>query len=208
MSPITMALLGLLAYKAIKSMTANQQTSPAPQPAPSPGGGGLGDLLGNARSSGNAPAGGSLGDLLGNSLGGGNASGGGGLGDLLGNVLGGGNARGGSSGGLLGGLGGLLAGGAAGSVLSGGLDDVLKQLQQSGREDVAQSWGGTGPNKEIAPDDLASALGGDRINMMMEQSGMSRDELLGALSEHLPGLIDYLTPEGRLPTDQELSQRL
>ena len=56
---------------------------------------------------------------------------------------------------LKGGLGGLLAGGAAGSVISGGLGDLLKQFQQNGHGDAANSWVGTGPNKQIAPSDLA-----------------------------------------------------
>jgi YidB-like protein len=30
---------------------------------------------------------------------------------------------------------------------------------------------------------------------------MERDELLATLSEHLPRVIDHLTPEGRLPTE-------
>jgi uncharacterized protein YidB (DUF937 family) len=32
---------------------------------------------------------------------------------------------------------------------------------------------------------------------------MEREELLNALSEHLPQAIDQLTPEGRLPTEEE-----
>ena len=32
------------------------------------------------------------------------------------------------------------------------------------------------------------------------------DELLATLSEHLPRVIDHLTPEGRLPTEQEASR--
>jgi uncharacterized protein YidB (DUF937 family) len=34
---------------------------------------------------------------------------------------------------------------------------------------------------------------------------LSRDELLQALSQHLPQLVDELTPNGRLPTAQEAS---
>jgi hypothetical protein len=41
---------------------------------------------------------------------------------------------------------------------------------------------------------------------LMQQTGMERDELLATLSEHLPGVIDHLTPEGRLPTEQEASR--
>ena len=83
---------------------------------------------------------------------------------------------------LKGGLGGLLAGGAAGSVISGGLGDLLKQLQQNGHGETANSWVGNGPNKPISPNDLASALGADQIDNLSSQSGLSRDELLSGLS--------------------------
>jgi uncharacterized protein YidB (DUF937 family) len=132
-----------------------------------------------------SPAGGGMGGGLGG------LAGGGGLGDLL-----------------KGGLGGLLAGGAAGSVISGGLGDLLKQFQQSGHGDTANSWVSPGPNKQIAPGDLANALGADQINSLMSQSGMSRDELLAGLSQHLPDVINHLTPNGRLPTEDEVADRL
>lgn len=170
MSPMTMAILGLLAWKAFKHMTASQpgaapQSAPAPVPPPV-----------------NAGTGGGLGGALG---------GGGGLGDVL-----------------KGGLGGLLAGGAAGSVLSGGLGDLLNQLQQGGHGDTASTWVGKGENKAIAPGDLANALGADQIQSLSAQSGLSRDELLSGLSQYLPQVIDHLTPDGRLPTEDEISGRI
>jgi len=119
------------------------------------------------------------------------AGAGGGLGDILKN-----------------GLGGLLAGGGAGSVLSGGLNDLLKQFQQSGQGDVAKSWVATGPNKAISSDDLAKALGGDQINTLMAHTGLSRQDLLAGLSQYLPEAVNQLTPDGRLPTEQELSRSL
>jgi uncharacterized protein YidB (DUF937 family) len=164
MSPMTMAILALLAYKAVKHISGGQSDT-TPAPAPSPAGGGMGASVGGG--------------------------GGGGLGDVL-----------------KGGLGGLLAGGAAGSVISSGLGELLKQFQQSGHGETANSWVSPGPNKQIAPGDLANALGADQINSLMSQSGLSRDELLTGLSQHLPGVIDHLTPHGRLPTDDEVSKRL
>ena len=165
MSPMTMAMLGLLAYRAIKHFTANQPnvatSRPGAPPAPP-----------NATTSGGQAPGAT-----------------GGLGDLL-----------------KGGLGGLLAGGAAGSVLSGSLNDLLKQFQQNGQGEVAQSWIGSGPNKAISPDDLAGALGADRINTLTALSGMSRDDLLNGLSQQLPEVIDQITPEGRLPTEAEAAR--
>ena len=165
MSPMTMALLGLLAYKAIKSLN---------QPGASPAGTAPGGTA--ARPGGTAAPG---------------AGSGGGLGGLL-----------------TGGLGGLLAGGAGGSILSGGLNDLVKQLQQGGKGDVASSWVGNGPNKAISAGDLASALGADQINTLVAHSGLSRDELLQGLSQHLPELVNQLTPQGRVPTEQEAAHML
>jgi uncharacterized protein YidB (DUF937 family) len=164
MSPMTMAILGLLAWKAVKHLTAGQAGA-APEQAPK--------LPGNVTAS--LPGGGGTG----------------GLSDVL-----------------KGGLGGLLAGGAAGSVLSGGLGDLLNQFQQKGQGDAANSWVSNGPNKQIAPGDLASALGGDQIDSLASQSGLSRDDLLKGLSQYLPNVINHLTPDGRLPNDRELSGRL
>jgi uncharacterized protein YidB (DUF937 family) len=162
MSPLTMAILALLAWKGIKHFSGNQ-TGSAPQPAPAP-----------ARMPGNVQAG---------------LPGGGGMSDLL-----------------KGGLGGLLAGGAAGSILSGGLGDLLGQLQKGGQGEAANSWVGKGENRAIAPGDLANALGADQIDAIASQAGMSRDDLLQGLSQYLPGVIDQLTPDGRLPDEKELSR--
>ena len=122
--------------------------------------------------------------------------------------LGGALSGGGLSDLMKGGLGGLLAGGAAGSILSGGLGDLLKQFQEKGQGDAANSWVSNGPNKQIAPGDLASALGSDQINSLAAQTGMSSDELLKGLSQYLPDVINHLTPDGRLPNEHELSGRL
>ena len=72
----------------------------------------------------------------------------------------------------------------------------------------ANSWVGNGPNKPISPNDLASALGADQIDQLSAQSGLSRDELLQGLSQYLPDAINHLTPDGRLPDENELSGRL
>ena len=225
MSPIMMALLGLLAYKAVKGMTGSGAPAGTPPGAPptlppgtrtAQGGGGLGDILGgmlngprgnpggapqplppSARTG--APGGGGLGDLLGGLLGGGQQPGGRPGGPMAGNA-------GGMPGGLGGVLGGLLGGAAAGSVLNGGLGQVLQDLQRSGQGRTAQSWISRGENESIAPDDLANALGADTINTLSNETGMSRDDLLSGLSQNLPDLVDQLTPDGRLPSEEEASR--
>ena len=104
------------------------------------------------------------------------------------------------------GLGTVMAGGAAGGILSGGLGDLLKQFQESGHGDVAKSWVDNAPNKAISTDDLAKALGGDQIDTLMAHTGLSRQDLLAGLSQYLPEVVNQLTPDGRLPTEQELSR--
>ena len=106
------------------------------------------------------------------------------------------------------GLGTVLAGGAAGGILSGGLGDLLKQFQASGHGDVAKSWVDNAPNKAISSDDLAKALGGDQIETLTANTGLSRQDLLAGLSQYLPEVVNQLTPDGRLPTEQELSRSL
>jgi uncharacterized protein YidB (DUF937 family) len=100
-------------------------------------------------------------------------------------------------------LGGLLGGAAAGTVINGGLGGLLKQLQQSGQGDVAHSWVGPGENKSISEGDLANALGGDTLDTLAHETGLGRDDLLSGLSRNLPHFVDQLTPDGRLPTEQE-----
>jgi uncharacterized protein YidB (DUF937 family) len=92
------------------------------------------------------------------------------------------------------------------SALLRALGNLLKEFQQSGQGRVAQSWVGTGPNQEIAPNDLANAVGLDTLDALSRQTGMGRDDLLAGLSQHLPDLVDQLTPNGRLPTEEEASR--
>jgi uncharacterized protein YidB (DUF937 family) len=108
---------------------------------------------------------------------------------------------------LRGTLGGVLGGAAAGTVLNGGLGGLLKQFQENGQGDVAHSWIGTGPNKTISEGDLASALGGDTLDTLSQQTGMGRDDLVEGLRQYLPRFVDQLTPDGRVPNEDE-AQRL
>jgi uncharacterized protein YidB (DUF937 family) len=130
-----------------------------------------------------------------------NPGGPGGLGDILGGLLGG--SGGPSSGG---GLGNILAGPAAGTVLSSGLGGLIRDLQNSGHGQAAQSWVGTGPNQEIAPGNLANALGADTLSALSKQTGLGHDDLLDGLSRYLPGMVDQMTPNGKLPTADEASR--
>lgn len=150
LSPITMGVLGLLAYKAIQSLN---------KPA----------------NAGTGSAGGA----------------GGGIGDWLQRTFGGGGAAGNPN---------------AGGILSGGLRDLVGQFQQSGQGDVAKSWVGTGANRSITPDVLSKVLTEEQITTLMAHTGLSREALLHGMSEELPQAIDKLTPEGEVPSAQQMDK--
>ena len=106
------------------------------------------------------------------------------------------------------GLGGLLSSlgsAGAGGLLSGGLGELLERFKQTGQEDKVDSWVRTGPNKPVTPSELAQAIGPEGLDALSKQTGMSQEELLTKLSRELPDAIDRYTPQGRLPTEAELS---
>ena len=93
----------------------------------------------------------------------------------------------------------------AGGLL-GGLGGLLEKFQQSGHGDVAKSWVGSGQNQPISPGSLGSALGPSIIKALAEKTGLSEQEVTAQLSQLLPGLVDKLTPQGRLSTHGELAR--
>ena len=194
MSPIMMALLGLLTYTAVKHI-GGQPAGPGAQGRPTSGpptGYGGQDRPTSAPPAGTVQA----------------RTPSGGLADILGGLFGGGpsSAKPVGSNPMPGGLGPLMGGAAAGSVLSGGLGRLINDLQSGGQGRAAQSWVARGPNQEIAPSDLQKALGSDELDALARQTGLNRDDLLEGLSQNLPDFIDQLTPNGRLPTEEEASR--
>ena len=184
MSPIMMALLGLLAYKAVKSIAASlllpaAQAVLRPLAAAWPA---INKVEGSAIFWAGSWVASPVAQI---SAANPNAS----LKDML-----------------PGGLGEVLGGAAAGTALSGGLGALIKEFQQGGLGQAAQSWIGTGPNQKIASNDLERALGTDTLDALSKQIGVGRDDLVAGLSQHLPELINRLTPNGRLPTADEASR--
>jgi uncharacterized protein YidB (DUF937 family) len=90
--------------------------------------------------------------------------------------------------------------------LLGGLGGLLDRFRDSGHGDLMNSWIGSGENRPIAPHQMGTALGPDIIKTLAQKSGLPEQELLAQLSKILPGVVDKLTPNGRLPTAAEVAQ--
>ena len=86
--------------------------------------------------------------------------------------------------------------------------DLVNQFRGAGKADAVDSWVARGPNQAVSPNDLSKVLTEEQIAFLAERTGMSRDELLAGLSERLPQVVDELTPEGRVPTTEEMARRV
>jgi uncharacterized protein YidB (DUF937 family) len=88
----------------------------------------------------------------------------------------------------------------------GGLGSLVERFQQNGHGDVINSWIGSGQNQPITPDQLHQALGPDAVNNLSRMTGVSPQDLVSELSRVLPGIVDKLTPQGRMPDHAEMSR--
>jgi uncharacterized protein YidB (DUF937 family) len=104
--------------------------------------------------------------------------------------------------------GGPTAKGIIGALLTGGMMDLVRQFRGAGRADAVDSWVARGQNKEVSPDDLSQVLTEEQIAFLTKRTGLSRQELLKGLSDQLPQVVDRMTPDGRLPTAEEMQRRL
>ena len=186
--PSMTALLGLLAVAGYQNRDKiGELLGGMGQPSPA----GAGQAGGYGGQGAQGQQGGGLGGLLGGGGQGGAMGQGGGLGGLLGGLLGGG-AMGGA------GAGGGMASNPGG-FLGSGLSEIRERFAQAGQQDAVESWVGTGPNREIAPNELEQAIGPDVLQTLAQRTGLSRDELLSRLTRELPTAVDKYTPEGRIP---------
>jgi len=110
------------------------------------------------------------------------ASAGGGLGDVLAQVL----------------------GGAGGAGAGGGLGALLEQLQRAGFGEQAGSWVGTGANQPIPAEALEKVFGRGGLAEIARRAGVSEQEAERGLAAVLPEVVDRVTPDGRVPTQDQL----
>ena len=82
---------------------------------------------------------------------------------------------------------------------SGGLQGLLQKFQAGGLGDAVASWVGTGQNLPVSAEQLQSVLGSRQLNEVASKLGIDSQQLSSQLAQHLPGLIDQVTPNGQVP---------
>jgi uncharacterized protein YidB (DUF937 family) len=93
---------------------------------------------------------------------------------------------------------------AALATEEGGLGGLVQKFEAAGLGGVISSWVGTGENQAVAPDTLHGILGSDLVQQISAKTGLPIDQLLPQLAQHLPGVVDGMTPDGKLPSGGNL----
>jgi uncharacterized protein YidB (DUF937 family) len=80
----------------------------------------------------------------------------------------------------------------------GGIEGILAKFKEGGLADAAATWVGKGENAAVSSGQITEALGSDTIAEIAGKFGISPSELSGQLADHLPNVIDQLTPDGKV----------
>ena len=84
---------------------------------------------------------------------------------------------------------------------NGGLTGILDKFKEGGLAEQAASWVGKGENMPISAEQISSVLGNSAIAEMAAKFGIDPDTLSNQIAEHLPTVVDKLTPDGEVGAD-------
>lgn len=224
-----MSLLGNLVAQVAKRALdpEDAQRNPINQPVQPRRTGGLGDILGSVLGGGSNqgynpqqynrvdPNQLGLDDILGSVLGGGRGNqaqmggmGTGMLGSILGGVLGTSRQRSGFGGkGML--IAALMPMVLAWIQRNGGLSGALGKLQNMGFGQQAQSWmSNQDLNDNVDPNEIHKIFDENEILEVAQKVGADETEVRQGLAELLPEVVNQLTPNGDLQTEEEANHEI
>jgi uncharacterized protein YidB (DUF937 family) len=88
----------------------------------------------------------------------------------------------------------------------GDLNGFIQQFSSKGLGDLVSSWVGTGKNLPISAEQIQHVLGSDTVKNLASKMGIDTNSAASQLSNLLPQVIDKLTPNGKVPEGDILSQ--
>jgi uncharacterized protein YidB (DUF937 family) len=83
----------------------------------------------------------------------------------------------------------------------GALSEVLNRFRNAGSGETVDSWVQQGPSQTIEPHQVEAAIDPETLDALSKQTGLSREELVRRLANELPGAVDRMTPDGKVPDD-------
>lgn len=84
---------------------------------------------------------------------------------------------------------------------NGGVEGILEKFRENGMAQQAASWVGTGENLSITPEQVARVLGEGEIAQLAAKFGLTPEVISNNIAEHLPNIVDKLTPNGEVSGD-------
>jgi uncharacterized protein YidB (DUF937 family) len=88
------------------------------------------------------------------------------------------------------------------------LQKFKERAQKEGLGDIFDSWVGKGENKPITGDQVKQAADPENVQRIADEAGVSVDEAAEELSKAMPEVVDKLSPDGELPSDDEVRSEL
>ena len=90
----------------------------------------------------------------------------------------------------------------------GGLSGLLKKFSEAGLGEKAQSWVSTSENQSVSGQEVQQALGGQDVERIAAEAGVSPDVASDQIASVLPTMVDQLTPQGSVPDQAEVEETL
>jgi uncharacterized protein YidB (DUF937 family) len=85
-----------------------------------------------------------------------------------------------------------------------GFNNLLSTLSSNGLADQVKSWVGKGANEQVSGQQVASALGPEKMDQLAQSTGLSKGEVADHLAQQLPPVVNKLTPDGSVPDEAGL----
>jgi uncharacterized protein YidB (DUF937 family) len=89
----------------------------------------------------------------------------------------------------------------------GGISGLVQCFHEKGLGGIFESWVSTGQNLPISAEQIQGVLGNEQVQQLAAKAGISPEEASSKIAELLPGMVDKLSPDGKLPEGGELLQK-
>lgn len=89
-----------------------------------------------------------------------------------------------------------------------GLDGLVEKFNASGFGDTIASWLSSGANRPISSSQIQKVLGPSLVHRLSLRFGLDTNLVATQLAAQLPKYIDKLTPDGQMPTMEQINTKM
>jgi uncharacterized protein YidB (DUF937 family) len=89
---------------------------------------------------------------------------------------------------------------------TGGLAGLVQKFRDEGLGAVVDSWVSNGAKLPVTPAQIQAVLGNEQVQHLASLLGMDATQVTAQLAQHLPQIIDDLTPNGHVTEGDLMAQ--